>query len=82
LQAEAEVLKGASRLEDLSVWMMEKANTLRKAARHIVTRWLPEGRAIECDNFHLRKLCKDGSRGSHTEGQKDESRGLNDLFLS
>jgi hypothetical protein len=30
LQAEAEALKGAARLEDLSVWVMEKAKTTKK----------------------------------------------------
>jgi hypothetical protein len=30
LKAEAEALKGAARLEDLSVWVMEKAKTTKK----------------------------------------------------
>ena len=30
LKTEAEVLKGAARLEDLSVWVMEKAKTTKK----------------------------------------------------
>ncbi len=30
LQAEAEALKGTARLEDLSVWVMEKAKTTKK----------------------------------------------------
>jgi len=30
LKAEAEALKGASRLEDLSTWVMEKAKTTKK----------------------------------------------------
>jgi len=30
LQAEAEALKGAARLEDLSLWVMKKAKTTKK----------------------------------------------------
>ena len=33
LQAEAEALKGAARLEDLSVWVMEKAKTTKKGSK-------------------------------------------------
>ncbi len=33
LKAEAEVLKGAARLEDLSVWVMEKAKTTKKGSK-------------------------------------------------
>jgi len=33
LQAEAEALKEAARLEDLSIWVMEKAKTTKKGSR-------------------------------------------------
>ena len=33
LQAEAEALKGAARLEDLSVWVMEKAKNTKKGSK-------------------------------------------------
>jgi len=33
LQAEAEALKGAARLEDLSVWVMEKAKATKKGSK-------------------------------------------------
>jgi len=33
LKAEAEALKGAARLEDLSVWVMEKAKTTKKGSK-------------------------------------------------
>jgi len=33
LQAEAEALKGVARLEDLSVWMMERAKTTKKGSK-------------------------------------------------
>lgn len=33
LQAEAEALKGAARLEDLSVWVMEKTKTTKKGSK-------------------------------------------------
>jgi len=33
LQAEAEALKGAARLQDLSAWVMEKSNTTKKGSK-------------------------------------------------
>lgn len=33
LKAEAEALKGAVRLEDLTVWVMEKAKTTKKGSK-------------------------------------------------
>jgi hypothetical protein len=33
LKAEAEALKGAARLEDLTVWVMEKVKTTKKGSR-------------------------------------------------
>lgn len=33
LMAEAEALKGAARLEDLAIWVMEKAKTIKKGSK-------------------------------------------------
>ncbi|NTV27850.1 MAG: hypothetical protein HGA93_04115, partial [Methanothrix sp.] len=42
MKAEAEALEEAARLEDLSVWVMEKTKTQRRAKRHTATGW-PHG---------------------------------------
>ena len=59
LKAEAEALKGAARLEDLSVWMMERLRPLRKAGRHTATGWLME-KGYRVRNFHLGSRRKNG----------------------
>jgi len=45
LKAEAEALKGAARLEDLSVWMMEKAKTTKKGWK-TYSYWMAHGERV------------------------------------
>ena len=58
LKAEAEALKGAARLEDLSVWVMEKAKTTKKG-KTIYGYWIAswrEGNRVR--NVHLGSRAK------------------------
>jgi hypothetical protein len=48
LKAEAENLKEAARLEDLTVWVMEKVSPQRKATGPITIGWLHGERAGRC----------------------------------
>lgn len=58
LKAEAEALKGAVRLEDLTVWVMEKAKTTKKGKTtysYWKTSWR-EGDRVR--NVHLRSCVR------------------------
>lgn len=68
LEAEAEALKGAVRLEDLSVWVMEKTKTTKERQQEIrlLDGLMERGRkSAQCPSEKLRE---GGSRGSHEEG--------------
>ena len=45
LRADAEALKDQARLEDLTVWALDKVKSTKKAAGLITTGWLPGGKA-------------------------------------
>ncbi|NYT09130.1 MAG: hypothetical protein GKC09_04205 [Methanosarcinales archaeon] len=58
LKAEAEALKEAARMEDLSVWVMEKAKTTKKGSKtyhYWMASWR-EGDRVR--NFHLGSCAK------------------------
>ena len=58
LQAEAEALKGAARLEDLSVWVMEKAKTTKKGSK-TYGYWMASWRESDrVRNVHLGSCAK------------------------
>ena len=58
LQAEAEALKGAARLEDLSVWVMEKAKTTKKGSK-TYGYWMASWReGYKVRNVHLGSCAK------------------------
>ena len=58
LKAEAEALKGAARLEDLSVWVMEKAKTTKKGSK-TYGYWMASWRESDrVRNVHLGSCAK------------------------
>ena len=58
LKAEAEALKGAARLEDLSVWVMEKAKTTKKG-KTTYGYWMASWREGDrVRNVHLRSCAR------------------------
>ena len=58
LQAEAEALKEAARLEDLSVWVMEKAKTTKKGSK-TYGYWMASWRVGDkVSNVHLGSCAK------------------------
>ena len=58
LKAEAETLKGAARLEDLSVWVMEKAKTTKKGSK-TYGYWMASWRESDrVRNVHLGSCAK------------------------
>jgi len=58
LKAEAEALKGAARLEDLSVWVMEKAKTTKKGSK-TYGYWMASWReGDKVHNVHLGSCAK------------------------
>lgn len=72
LKAEAEDLKGAARLEDLTLWQMEKAKTTKKGSKtyfYWMASWRVDGKVQKCPH---RELQEGRPRDSITEGPKDE----------
>ena len=58
LQAEAEALKGAAWLEDLSIWVMEKAKTTKKGSK-TYSYWMASWREGDrVSNVHLGSCAK------------------------
>ena len=47
--SEAVTLRPVARLEDLTVWQMEKTKTTKKGSGPIITGWHTGGRAVRCE---------------------------------
>lgn len=83
LQAEAEALKGGARLEDLSVWEMEKVKTTKKGSKtygYWMASWR-EGDKVR--NVHLGSCAKMDSEAAMQKARamKAEALGLSDKGL-
>ena len=81
LRAEAEALKDQSRLEDLTVWTLEKVKSTKKGSRsyhYWMATWREGGKTR---NVHLGSYAKMDAEGSPAEGQKGEDQGPGDQTL-
>ena len=76
LKAEAEALKGAARLEDLSVWVMEKAKTTKKGSKtygYWVASWR-EGDRVR--NVHIGSCMKMDAEAAMQKARKMKAEAL------
>jgi len=76
LKAEAEALKGAARLEDLSVWVMEKAKTTKKGSKtygYWMASWR-EGDRVR--NVHLGSCAKVDREAAMQKARKMKAEAL------
>jgi len=76
LQAEVEALKGAARLEDLSVWVMEKAKTTKKGSKtygYWMASWR-EGDRVR--NVHLGSCAKVDREAAMQKARKMKAEAL------
>ncbi len=76
LMAEAETLKGAARLEDLSIWVMEKAKTTTKGIKthgYWMASWR-EGDRVR--NVHLGSCAKVDREASKKKARKMKAEAL------
>ena len=72
LRAEAGALKDRARLEDLSIWTMEKVKSTKKGSRsyhYWVATWREGSKTRECASG---KLCQDGCGTSTAKSQAGE----------
>ncbi|WP_348528515.1 hypothetical protein [Methanothrix sp.] len=76
LQAEVDALKGAARLEDLSVWVMEKAKTTKKGSKtygYWMASWR-EGDRVR--NVHLGSCAKVDREAAMQKARKMKAEAL------
>ena len=82
LKAKAEALKGAARLEDLSIWVMEKAKTTKKGSKtygYWMASWR-EGERVR--NVHLGSCMKMDAEAAMQKARKIKAEALGMCKLS